>query len=108
VEERTVAELEEEFIHSSQALSLDEETREEVRVFTGEEIDLRDAVEEALILALPMKVLCRPDCQGLCPRCGRELEEGPCECPEEEINERWAEFRKLLGNGWGGRNNGGS
>jgi len=43
-------------------------------------IDLRDAVREEVALAVPAFPLCRPDCAGLCPRCGADLNPGPCGC----------------------------
>lgn len=95
-EEEVVAPLEEEFVHTSQVGELDAAAREEARVFGGEEIDLRPAVEEALVLALPMKALCRPDCEGLCPRCGRERRHGSCGCPPEETDERLAVLRNFF------------
>ena len=45
------------------------------------EIDLRPAVREELLLAVPRWVVCRDDCRGLCPRCGNDLNPGPCGCP---------------------------
>jgi len=48
-------------------------------VFTdGRHVDLDPGVREAAILARPMAPLCRPDCRGLCTRCGADLNEGPC------------------------------
>jgi DUF177 domain-containing protein len=44
------------------------------------EIDLTPAIREELILAAPQYVLCREDCRGLCPRCGQDLNAGPCGC----------------------------
>jgi len=55
---------------------------------TGE-LDLSDAIREELILAAPEFVLCRDDCRGICPRCGTDLNEGPCRCPSER-DPRWA------------------
>jgi uncharacterized protein len=43
-------------------------------------IDLSDAVREEVALTAPMWMLCREECAGLCPRCGADLNEGPCEC----------------------------
>lgn len=43
-------------------------------------IDLTDAVREEVALAVPAFALCRPDCAGLCPRCGADLNPGPCGC----------------------------
>ena len=45
-------------------------------------LDLSDAVREELMLAVPQFVECRPDCLGLCPRCGANLNDGPCGCPK--------------------------
>ena len=52
------------------------------------EIDLRPAVREELLLAVPRWVVCREDCRGLCPRCGKDLNAGPCDCPPA-VDSRW-------------------
>jgi uncharacterized protein len=57
-------------------------------------IDLRPAVREELLLAVPQWVLCRDDCRGLCPRCGKDLNAGPCGCPPVRA-ERWAALAAL-------------
>jgi len=41
-------------------------------------------LREMLLLALPMKNLCRPDCRGLCPQCGMNLNEGTCDCRPQD------------------------
>jgi uncharacterized protein len=43
-------------------------------------IDLAEAIREELALAIPAYLLCREDCAGLCPRCGADLNAGPCRC----------------------------
>jgi uncharacterized protein len=70
---------------------------EEVRVLEPGvgEIDLGEAVREELILAAPAYVLCREDCKGLCPRCGADLNEGPCECVDDDRDPRWDPLRTL-------------
>jgi uncharacterized protein len=50
--------------------------------FHGDEIDLTAGVQEHLILALPLRPLCRESCKGLCARCGGDLNLGPCGCAE--------------------------
>lgn len=45
-----------------------------------EEVDLTPELRESILLALPSHPVCRPDCRGVCPRCGRQLAEGPCGC----------------------------
>ena len=51
-----------------------------ISYFEGEEIVLDDALQEQVILALPIKPLCRPDCKGLCQNCGADLNHEPCTC----------------------------
>ena len=46
----------------------------------GRQLDLRGEAREALLLELPITPHCRDDCRGLCPRCGADLNEGPCGC----------------------------
>jgi len=78
------------------SLAEDDEARDEVRVYEGDSIDVAPAVREAFILALPMKWLCREECQGLCPVCGQNLNEGDCHCRGEEVDPRMAVLGELL------------
>lgn len=69
-------------------------------VVVGEEIlDTGPIVREQLQLNIPMKPLCRPDCRGLCPHCGAELNEtgGSCSCGGPEADPRWAALAALKG-----------
>jgi DUF177 domain-containing protein len=57
----------------------DERAEDDDLVFhDGRRVDLDQDVREAALLARPMVPLCRPDCRGLCPRCGADWNEGPC------------------------------
>ena len=47
---------------------------------SGGKIDLEKTAYDALVLALPTKILCKEDCLGLCPSCGKNLNEGECGC----------------------------
>ena len=58
-------------------------------------LDLAEAVRQAALLEQPMAPLCRPDCRGLCPNCGADLNAGPCKCPAEPVDDRWAALRAL-------------
>ncbi|MFQ6047200.1 MAG: DUF177 domain-containing protein [Gemmatimonadales bacterium] len=58
------------------------------------ELDLSQPIREELILAVPEYVLCREDCRGLCSRCGKDLNEGPCGCGSEP-DPRWAALERL-------------
>ncbi|MGD8278010.1 MAG: DUF177 domain-containing protein [Gemmatimonadota bacterium] len=59
------------------------------------DLDLWPALREHLILAQPEYMECRPECRGLCARCGADLNEGPCGCGEPEPDARWARLRRL-------------
>ena len=54
-----------------------------MRFHDGRQLDLREQAREVLLLELPMVPHCREDCRGLCPRCGADLNAGPCGCPRE-------------------------
>ena len=64
----------------------DDETADEPDIYPlaelGTSLDLRPAVREQWLLDAGSLPLCRPDCRGLCPTCGAELNEGPCDCAE--------------------------
>lgn len=57
-------------------------------------LDLTEALREEVLLALPRFVECRPDCRGLCPRCGANLNDGPCGCAST-TDPRWDALRTL-------------
>ena len=59
-------------------------------------LDLTEAICQYALLAIPMKPLCREDCAGLCPSCGQNLNNGPCDCPPPGMDPRWSELSKLL------------
>ena len=70
----------------------DAETYEDGYEMVGPErtIDLSGAIWDALVMDTPFVVLCRPDCAGLCPTCGANLNEGPCGCAEAS-QQAWVE-----------------
>lgn len=68
---------------------------DDVYRISGMEIELEPLLRDALALALPLKPLCNEACKGLCARCGRDLNEGPCECKDDEIDPRWAALTTL-------------
>lgn len=74
------------------------EPDEEVEVFSEYRLDLSDFVVNEIRLGIPMKVLCREDCKGLCPKCGHNLNEGPCGCDLREEDPRWDALKSLLQN----------
>lgn len=55
-------------------------------------VDLRPALREQWLLAAPGFAVCREDCKGLCPKCGADLNQGPCGCAAD-VDPRWAALR---------------
>ena len=64
----------------------------------GDRIDLEPLTREALVLALPLAPLCSPDCKGLCPTCGADLNAGPCACTPASGDPRWSALDALREN----------
>jgi uncharacterized protein len=69
-----------------------------VGYYDRDRLDLGDAMREQLFLSLPLKLLCREDCRGLCPTCGKNLNAGDCGCPpaQEPEDPRLASLRRLI------------
>ena len=61
-------------------------------------VDLTDDVRQTIELAIPLKLLCKSDCAGLCPHCARNLNEEECDCRDLSPDSRWEDLRKLLNN----------
>ncbi len=62
----------------------------EISYYTGDGIELEDVVREQLLLSVPLKALCRDDCKGLCPHCGRNRNLEACDCQPASGDPRWA------------------
>lgn len=74
----------------------DSEDENAIVVGDSYELDLDDVVQTDLCLEMPIKRLCKPDCKGLCPRCGADLNEGECACEGSETDPRLEALRQLL------------
>ena len=61
----------------------------------GDSADLDDIVRTVFVLNLDSKLLCKEDCKGLCHRCGKNLNDGPCNC-QKELDPRFAALKQLL------------
>jgi uncharacterized protein len=62
-------------------------------------LDLSEAIRQNALLALPMKPLCQEDCAGLCSTCGKDLNQGQCDCSKTEVDPRWAKLASLASAG---------
>lgn len=67
-----------------------EEQQETALLFDKDEVELDERLSEQIVLALPMKFLCSPECRGLCSKCGANLNKAQCTCVEEVIDPRLA------------------
>jgi uncharacterized protein len=82
----------------------EDEEQEEVEIraaemgliyFEGEEINLQNGIQEQVILAFPIKALCRENCKGLCSSCGNDLNPGDCGCDRQPPDGRFAALKNL-------------
>ena len=76
-------------------LANEENEDEWVFPLEGDSADLDDIVRTVFVLNLDSKLLCKEDCQGLCSRCGKNLNDGPCNC-QKELDPRFAALKQLL------------
>lgn len=72
-----------------------DEQNDDIYHYAGDHLDLAPMLREQLILAAPMHPLCTEECRGLCPRCGKDLNDGPCQCAAEPIAGPFDILRKL-------------
>jgi uncharacterized protein len=69
----------------------------EVSYYQGEGLQLEDVLQEQVILALPLRAICRDDCKGLCPHCGTNLNVEKCACAEPLEDPRWSALKDIRG-----------
>jgi uncharacterized protein len=67
----------------------------EIGYYQGDGVELNDVLREQVLLALPLKVLCREDCRGLCPHCGQDLNKAQCSCTGKLEDPRWAALKSI-------------
>ena len=78
-----------------QELSNEENEDEWVFPLEAESADLEDITRTVFVLNMDSKLLCKPDCKGICCRCGKNLNDGPCDC-RKEPDPRFAALQQLL------------
>ena len=79
---------------AAKAGSFDLEDADE-ELFNGKTIDLDPILREQVLLALPMRVVCREDCNGLCATCGQNLNEAKCGCEQRVVDPRLAVLKDI-------------
>src|SRR5580692_7954231 len=67
----------------------------EVSYYQGEGLLLEDVLREQVLLAAPLKVICREDCKGLCPHCGKNMNLEQCSCADAVTDPRWSALKDL-------------
>ena len=75
---------------------LDEDRLDDYAIIEDGFLDVDMYVREQLEMEFPLRFLCHDDCKGLCQRCGKNLNEGECDCSKKEIDPRMAPLQKLL------------
>jgi len=70
-------------------------TEAEVSYYQGRGLLLEDALREQVLLAVPLKVICREDCKGLCPHCGKNLNAEECCCADPVEDPRWSALKDI-------------
>ena len=63
--------------------------------YQGEKINLKDTIQEQVVMAFPFRALCRQDCRGLCPKCGADLNEDLCDCDRRSSPGKFAVLKNL-------------
>lgn len=73
---------------------------DEVQVLSPDTVhlDLTDDIRQIVTLAVPLKLLCKDDCKGLCPRCGTNWNRATCTCQDEIKDSRWEGLKNLIKN----------
>jgi uncharacterized protein len=69
----------------------------EIGYYLRDSLSLEDVLREQVLLSLPVRTLCKPDCKGLCPRCGENRNSTACTCEQGPADPRWEALAGLRG-----------
>lgn len=75
---------------------LDEDRLDDYAIIEDGFLDIDEPLREELEMAFPLRFLCKEDCRGLCHKCGKNLNDGDCECDTKEVDPRLEPLRRLL------------
>lgn len=87
-------EIEESLLYEGSNVEINDD--EDVIVFSGYRFDIDEIVANYVFMNLPIRYLCKEDCKGVCPKCGKDLNEGDCGCDKHDIDPRLEALKKLL------------
>lgn len=82
-------------VHSEQERELLKDDLD-LHFYKGDLIEVNEVIQSQLFLASPMRPLCKPECRGLCPQCGEDLNRIECSCPKDPPDVRWAELKNFF------------
>jgi uncharacterized protein len=82
------------YIAREEEVGLDE-GEAELGFYQGGGMELEDILREQILLQMPMQRICSEDCKGICPTCGKNRNETPCDCKNEHADDRWGALRHL-------------
>lgn len=83
-------------VDKSLATSIEGEESDTILLVPDMKLNLDEFLYTEVIVSLPMKHLCSEECKGICAKCGKNLSEGKCDCPEKEIDPRLQALADLL------------
>lgn len=67
-----------------------------VKTYNGNQLVLDSSIQDSLLLSTNMNSICKEDCKGICPTCGKNLNEGPCSCEKDTIDPRMEILKNLV------------
>ncbi len=77
-------------------VSADRSVEEEQDFMDGYQLHVEDLLNSEIVTSWPMKILCKPDCKGICPTCGRDLNTGTCDCDNFVPDPRMAAIKDIF------------
>jgi uncharacterized protein len=80
---------------TSPELGLIDQVEPKEAAFADQILNVTELIRQQILINLPLRVLCKASCKGMCPECGQNLNEGKCECPETPGDPAWQALRAL-------------
>lgn len=77
-------------------VSTDSSEEDEQDFMDGYQLNVEDLLNSEIVTSWPMKILCKPDCKGICPKCGRDLNTGTCNCDTFVPDPRMAAIKDIF------------